>query len=44
MSNTAARLTAAIAYWTNCRGKGTRGQRLMVERTIRELKERLAAL
>jgi hypothetical protein len=46
MTNTihAARLENAIAYWNNCRGKGTTAQRAMVERTIAELAARLAAL
>jgi hypothetical protein len=44
MSNEAARVTAAIAYWTNCIGKGTREQRCLTERTIRELTPRLEAL
>lgn len=38
------RLRAAIAFWEGCRGKGTSVQRAMVERTIAELKSRLAAL
>ena len=38
------RLQAAIAYWTNCLGKGTKAQRIMTERTIRDLQERLATL
>lgn len=41
---TASNLRAAIAYWGNCRNKGTTGQRAMVERTIAELTARLAAL
>lgn len=41
---TPARLRAAIAYWANCRGKGTNAQRAMVERTIAELTARLEAL
>jgi hypothetical protein len=44
MPNAAARLTAAIAFWTNCLGKGTRQQRCLTERTIRELTARLEAL
>lgn len=44
MSNQADRLEAAIAYWTNCIGKGTKAQRIMTERTIRELTARLEAL
>lgn len=42
--HTAKRLTAAIAYWANCRGKGTKVQRKLVERTISELTARLATL
>lgn len=41
---TADQLTAAIAYWTACQGKGTAGQRRMVARELRTLRERLAAL
>jgi hypothetical protein len=41
---TPARLRAAIAYWANCRSKGTNVQRAMVERTIAELTSRLEAL
>lgn len=37
-------LTAALSYWSNCRGKGTAGQRAMVEREIAVLEGRLAAL
>ena len=41
MSN-AETLRAAIAYWTNCLGKGTKAQRILTERTIRDLTARLA--
>jgi hypothetical protein len=44
MSNAAANLTAAIAFWTNCLGKGTKAQRIATERTIRELTARLEEL
>ena len=47
MSNTETarkNLTAAIAHWTNCIGKGTKAQRIMTERTIRERTARLEAL
>ncbi len=47
MSNTETarkNLTAAIAAWKNCLGKGTKAQRIMTERTIRELTARLDAL
>jgi hypothetical protein len=40
----ATQLTAAIAYWTNCLGKGTKDQRILTERAIVELAARLAAL
>lgn len=36
-------IQAAIVYWENCRGKGTKAQRELTERTIRELKARLSA-
>lgn len=42
--NDADNIRAAIAYWTNCLGKGTKAQRIMTERTIRELTVRLEAL
>lgn len=34
-------IKAAIAYWTNCLGKGTKAQRILTERTIAELTARL---
>jgi len=35
------RLESAIEYWSNCRGKGTAEQQVMVERTLRDLRSRL---
>lgn len=34
-------LEESIAYWGNCRGKGTVEQQAMVERTIADLRSRL---